>query len=104
MPDKPYQDIPILWQNIAITVCFCPCYSKVYFSNYGHSMTHIELQRDEPGELPMSTTGYCSHFVNQLAVDAPGSVLDYVMACLDHESKWKSWQDYVANSQQLTLF
>jgi len=70
----------------------------------GFDMTHLVIKRDDGGRLPMTNTGYISHFMAEQHYEEYASILDYVKAWLDHDAKSKEWKKYEVESQQLTLF
>ena len=87
--------IEITWEGITVTVSHC--------SNWLNSdFDHNEVRAKE--RLPITTTGYRSHFIhsNELALFA--SPEDFVRQWLDHSAADKAWLQYLKDSQQLSLF
>ena len=68
-------------------------------------MLHVEIKSNDGDPLPMTETGYRSHFFGP--VD-PVLTMDEIEAMvrdwLDTEAAKPAWQDYVLRSQQLSLF
>lgn len=85
----------IVWQGINIQVNYNPEY-------FGCHTAHLELKASEP--LPMTETGYKSHFAPKEHFDGYNSIIGYVEAWLDEESKKESWLAYTQAKQQMTLF
>ena len=81
----------IKWCNVQIEISFKP-------DTFG-MVDHIELRTENRALLPVTETGYRSHFVNKGTVAAHGGVVDFVTAWLDHEAKRAGW-----NNDQLSLF
>lgn len=97
-----YTEYPIVWNGISIAVRFCPSYSKVV------DVYHIELQSEKRVPMPVSETGYRSHFV---LGKPPENILEEVIAWLDEQGSkphwkavWKDLQKEVLMQKQLSLF
>lgn len=68
-------------------------------------MAHLEIVCIAKGaRLPVTETGYRSHFIPADAVVNRGGPVAYVMAWLDAEASSPEWQKRQAVSRQLTLF
>ena len=68
-------------------------------------MAHIEIICLAKGaRLPVTETGYRSHFTPPAAVANRGGPVAYVMAWLDAEAASPEWQKHAAASRQLDLF
>lgn len=96
-PHIPYQECNITWQNIAITIRYTPQWSKFA------EMAHLEIERVGDGQLPITSTGYKSHFTPKENIEEYGSVQEFVRAWLDEYSKKKEWKTYLVSQRQLTL-
>ena len=81
----------ITWRNVQIEITFTP--------DAFCMVDHIELRIGNKALLPVTETGYRSHFVNKGTVAAHGGAVAFVTAWLDHEAKRTSW-----NNDQLSLF
>lgn len=70
------------------------------------SMGHLEICSIGPEKhpLPMTETGYRSHFIHAQELDQHGGPENYVEAWLANESKSEAWIDCKAGFQQLALF
>lgn len=82
-----------LWRGIAITVTFTP-------ERFGLA-DHIEIETQNRRKLPVTETGYRSHFMEAGTVAAHGGALAFATAWLDHEAQRTGWRDA---PQQLNLF
>jgi hypothetical protein len=96
----PYQIRRIEWQGIEIEVRWNP----VHYRDDEVTIAHLELQTDNRQRLPMTETGYRSHFVQRANVDAYGGPVEYVNAWLEEAAMSADWKRYVQESKQLTLF
>jgi hypothetical protein len=83
------------WQGIAISLKHV-----ANWLNTGHD--HIELRASE--RLPVTETGYRSHFIRPEELALFDSPLDFVQQWLDTMAQEKAWQTYLKDSQQLSLF
>jgi hypothetical protein len=81
----------ITWRGIRIEITFTP-------QRFGMA-DHIELHSDGNAPLPVTETGYRSHFVPSGAVAEYGGAAAFVIAWLDHEAARSGW-----SGAQLALF
>ncbi|WP_156842856.1 hypothetical protein [Novosphingobium aquimarinum] len=88
----------IVWEGIEIEVTHTPLYCAE------PPFDHIELRVKGKLRLPMTETGYRSHFLPAREVMSYGDAAGYVRAWLDHEAQSASWRVYVESSRQLSLF
>lgn len=85
----------IVWHGINIQINYSPEY-------FGCHTAHLELKAFEP--LPMTETGYRSHFAPKEHFDAYNNIIDYVQEWLEKESQNDNWISYALAKQQPTLF
>ena len=81
----------ITWRGIAVEITFTP-------EKFG-LVDHIELRTEEGVKLPVTETGYRSHFVARGTVAHYGGAVAFVTAWLDEEAKRTGW-----SGAQLSLF
>ncbi|HWJ88726.1 MAG TPA: hypothetical protein VNS12_11690 [Pelagibacterium sp.] len=81
----------ITWRGIQIEITFTP--EKLGM------IEHIELHAENRLALPVTETGYCSHFIPIGSVAQEGGPVAYVTAWLDFEAERTRW-----SGAQLTLF
>jgi hypothetical protein len=72
----------------------------------GQSMAHLEVESVKPkhAPLPITETGYRSHFINRINVDHMGGPEAYVEAWIDEMSRTQAWRETASASRQLALF
>lgn len=72
----------------------------------GHQMAHVEVRSITPAkaQLPITETGYKSHFTHPDTVTDHGGAVALVKAWLDHEADTDKWRAYEASQRQLCLF
>ena len=98
------ETININWNTIEIEITYNDDSSKAHREIYGHAMAHLEIRSNGKQPLPMTETGYRSHFTLASTIKEQGGAETFVRTWLDHEAQSKAWQDYVERSKQLTLF
>ena len=81
----------ITWRGIALEITFTP-------EKFG-LVDHIEIRAQERAPLPVTETGYRSHFIAAGTVDEHGGALAFVTAWLEHEAARTGW-----SGAQLSLF
>lgn len=81
----------IIWRGIALAITFSP-------EKFG-MVDHIELHTENKVALPVTETGYRSHFMATGTVAAHGGAIAFVTAWLDHEAARIGW-----SGAQLSLF
>ncbi|MFC3052294.1 hypothetical protein [Kordiimonas pumila] len=95
----------IHWQGYEIELSYnARSYNLSHIS--GPNMVHIELRTVKPerAPLPVTESGYRSHFEHAQAVAEYENPVEYVMAWLDHAAKNSNWQQVENNARQFSLF
>ena len=93
-----YSETRTTWRGFGLTIRHCARWCSV------SGMSHIEVISDDRVPLPITSTGYRSHFVQPEWIAEIGTPLEYVMAWLDHEAQTESWQRQEEATRQLCLF
>lgn len=101
---KEYETLSMIWRNVALTIRYCDNWSPGHYKIHGTRMTHTEVTRDDGLQLPITSSGYRSHFMDSSHLDNYDSILDYVSQWLDHEAQSKQWKAYISDRSQLKLF
>lgn len=81
----------ITWRGVEIEITFTP-------EQFG-MVDHIELRTKNKTPLPVTSSGYRSHFINKGTVAHHDGAVAFVNAWLDHEAKRTDW-----SGAQLSLF
>lgn len=81
----------ITWRGVETQITYAP-------EQFG-MVDHIELHTKDKAPLPVTETGYRSHFMNKGDVAAHGDAVAFVTAWLDNEAERVGW-----SGAQLTLF
>lgn len=88
------------WHGITVEVSYRPDWMP------GLGVAHLELCSVAPerAPLPMSETGYRSHFLPADEVVAEGGPIAYAVAWLDHAAAAPAWLAQQEKARQFTLF
>ena len=81
----------ITWRGIALTITFTPDWLNV--------ADHLEIETEARVPLPVTETGYRSHFMPVGSIAAYGGPVAFATGWLDHEAKRVGW-----SGAQLSLF
>lgn len=93
----------IVWRGVTIEVR----YEEQWLGTDGpFSTAHLEVVAVEPERtpLPMTETGYRSHFTPASVIAEAGGPEAFVRAWLDHEAGTRAWKEMEAAARQMTLF
>lgn len=93
------------WQGIALSVSYEPSYFGLGgTSDYAVAHLQIWAVKPERAALPITETGYRSHFLHPSFVDEAGGPVPYVLAWLDAEAQTPAWRHRADQARQLSLF
>lgn len=95
-----YETHHIEWQGIAIEIRW----AQRWHSSDAYAISHLELRSHDNVQLPMTETGYRSHFIDKDSVEDAGGPVTYSLAWLAHEAASPAWKRYLEDSKQLSLF
>ena len=70
----------------------------------GTSHIEVHVVRPKRAPIPITETGYRSHFINTLELINAGGAVTFVTAWLDIEAKSKAWRNREFESRQGDLF
>ena len=104
---RDIETFTLTWQGIEIEISYEADWlgSKVRGAD-SFATSHLQLCTQEPERppLPVTTTGYRSHFVPFGLVEEAGGPIAFVQAWLDEEARSESWKRHLEASRQLSLF
>ena len=94
----------IIWQNIELEIRYNPNYCAALEGD--NAMAHIEVSVLCPVKhpLPITETGYKSHFIHRVTVEGYGGATEFVLAWLEHEAQKPAWKILSEASRQGELF
>tara|TARA_R110002020_G_scaffold219395_5_gene427303 strand:+ start:1466 stop:1771 length:306 start_codon:yes stop_codon:yes gene_type:complete len=101
MSALPYTDHHIEWEGIAVLVKWCPRYFGVKDI---YQIAHLEIHAANKTPLPITETGYKSHFIDKETVEALGGPVAYARTWLDEAAASPEWKARAQASRQLSLF
>ncbi|UWR13357.1 hypothetical protein [Sulfitobacter mediterraneus] len=87
--------LQLTWQDIPIAI-------SVDAEWLGGDMVHLEFRASEP--LPITSTGYRSHFMARSAWEEIDDLAVHVLAWLDEKAQSKAWQNHRDARRQPSLF
>lgn len=73
----------LFWNSIGLTIRYTP--------NRWTVIDHIEIEADNRQPLPISETGYRSHFIDPGVIAAYGGALAFVTGWLDEAAELDGW-------------
>lgn len=96
----------VTWQGVTIEVSYQADWLGMSQRSADWGIAHLELRVQEPqgAPLPMTTTGYRSHFLPPSEVTLAGGAAAYVLAWLDHAAQSDAWRSRASAPGQLSLF
>lgn len=89
------------WQGVALLVRWCPQWLG---ENAEHQIAHLEIIAKNKSPLPITETGYKSHFIDRDAVESLGGPVAYALAWLDGAAQSPDWKAKQEALRQLSLF
>jgi hypothetical protein len=86
----------------AIALVIRPATKRVY----GYALAHLEIEATQPARapLPITETGYRSHFERADNIEAAGGPEAFARAWLDHEAGRPAWIEQRETARQGSLF
>lgn len=95
----------IEWESIEIEITYVKSYSGAFEYHYGYPISHIEIRTINPAKapLPITQTGYRSHFMPSPVPKTRGQVIDMIVEQLDKGAKSKEWKEREAKFRQYQL-
>ncbi|HEY2068093.1 MAG TPA: hypothetical protein VGG48_00940 [Rhizomicrobium sp.] len=94
------------WQGTAVSVSYEADWLGMATEFPEFAKAHLEIEAVSPkrAKLPITDTGYRSHFLARASVEQAGGPVAYVRAWLDHAAKAPAWKRQRENERQLRLF
>ena len=100
---RVFETYEIVWNGIRIQIKF---ERKLLNGTTPRLPSHLAIESLEPkrAPLPITETGFRSHFPPLASVEERGGPVAYVLAWLDEEAKSKKWIAAQKAARQLSLF
>lgn len=104
MTERNIQIYDLSWNGIQIKVSYEA--NWLDGSDDTYKVAHLQLESINPDRepLPMTETGYRSHFTDPEDIESAGGPLAYAQAWLEHAAQDPKWKSTEASRAQLTLF
>lgn len=99
-----YHTESIIWNNITIEIRYCKAWLSSDVDGYNTAHLEIEAVNHARARLPMTETGYRSHFCQHNDIIAHGGAVEFVKAWLEHKAQSSEWKAYADTSRQGELF
>ena len=92
------------WRGIELEIRHCPCWFSMPEDDF--VTQHIEIRSQDKRLLPITDTGYRSHFMNGLEalIEFDNDPVAFVLWWLDEAAKDPSWQRKAEEDRQGSLF
>lgn len=105
MSEERYEIHTLHWRGVHIVIRYCPNWLDFYERLYGHPLAHIEIEAVAPARalLPITETGYRSHFTTPEEVADAGGPVPFVRAALDSAAEDPAWKEAEAAARQYTF-
>jgi hypothetical protein len=93
-----------IWDGTTIEVVYEPDWCRSSEGPFPRS--HLSITTTQPAKtpLPITESGYRSHFLEPGEVEAAGGAVAYVRTWLDEAAKEPKWRRGAAKRRQLDLF
>ncbi len=97
MEQRNIQTFEEEWQGITLTIRYEPDW-------LGGLSAHLQVESAGRVALPITETGYRSHFCSPVSIEEEGGPVAYVMAWIKAEAETAVWIEAQAKAAQLSLF
>lgn len=89
------------WGDVSLEISYEPGWMGIK-----DGIAHLEIRVLSPkgAIIPITDTGYRSHFISSVYVDSAGGPVPYVRAWLDSAATASGWRKREIASRQLSLF
>lgn len=85
------------WRSVTIRIVF-------WKRRWNSDFDHLEITAMNDAPIPITETGYRSHFVPDGIIEEHGGPEAYALAWLDHEADSAVWKEKSEAAKQLSLF
>jgi hypothetical protein len=94
------------WQDIAIEVRYTPDWLGMRAKSASYGTAHLEIEAVKPAKapLPITETGYRSHFCQPEEIEREGGPAAFSVAWLEAAAQSSAWQTAQMKARQLTFF
>ena len=102
---QPCQTHHLHWRGMRIEVRYCPSWLEAHEEIVGQPLAHLEIDVLDPlrSPLPITATGYRSHFTAPQVIDAEGGAVAFVNRWLDEAAQSPDWKAQEAAARQMSF-
>lgn len=93
----------LIWRGLPVEIEYRP-YWLGSRARGDDDVAHVQITSPDRSPLPITETGYRSHFTSRAEVEDAGGPIAFVAALLDEGAQSPKWLRYVEQSRQGTLF
>ena len=95
----------LLWRGVEIEITYEASWLGMDPSReFATAHLTVTAKSPERARLPITETGYRSHFIQAEEIAEAGGPVAYVTEWLDHMARSREWIAYEQSSRQLSLF
>ncbi len=94
---KDIRAFRLVWQGITI-------YLKWEPEAFGGTIAHLEVMSENRVRIPITETGYRSHFCHLSDIEAHGGPIEFARAWLDQASQSPDWKSYLKDKDTQSFF
>lgn len=98
--ERHIETFSIDWQGIALLVS----YEIRWLNSEAANIAHLQIESVGRVRLPITATGYRSHYVSSNEIAQAGGPVAYAVAWLDQAARSKEWKAFTEASRQLNFF
>ncbi|WP_457663196.1 hypothetical protein [Sinorhizobium medicae] len=91
----------LTWRNLVIEISYEECWLG---TDGPFSTAHLEVRSAARTPLPITETGYRSHFTSASEIEEAGGPVAFVQAWLDRAAQSTAWKTHEETARQMTLF
>lgn len=104
MTERNIKTYDLNWNGIQIKISHEADWFDDPEENY--KVSHLQIESVSPAKapLPMTETGYISHFTPPDDIESAGGPIAYAQAWIEHAAKKPEWKAIAASCNQLSLF
>lgn len=105
MTDRSIETFTFDWQGRTLSVTFESEWLGFVRDDYEMRTSHLEVRCIEPkdGRLPITETGYRSHFCHPDQIAESGGPEAFVRGWLEEASASREWKNYEETQKQMLL-
>ncbi|HEV7659309.1 MAG TPA: hypothetical protein VGO55_05640 [Allosphingosinicella sp.] len=93
----------LVWEGVTLSIAYEPSWLAMS-EDYGPAHLEMHVVAPEGAPLPITETGYRSHFLARGIVEEHGGPVAYVRVWLDEAARAPGWKHAQVRRAQLSLF